>query len=81
MYSSNKFEQNIFCGLLFAKCFAGEYTNNIKCERRSITMKSVAEKRKIIYKIVTTGLMAALDFAGNFISIPLPYDARIHVGN
>lgn len=44
-------------------------------------MKSVAEKRKIIYRIVTTGLMAALVFAGNFISIPLPYDARIHVGN
>lgn len=44
-------------------------------------MKSVAEKRKIIYKIVTTGLMAALVFAGNFISIPLPYEARIHVGN
>lgn len=44
-------------------------------------MKSVAEKRKIIYRIVTTGLMAALVFAGNFISIPLPYNARIHVGN
>lgn len=44
-------------------------------------MKSVAEKRKIIYRIVTTGLMAALVYAGNFISIPLPNDARIHVGN
>lgn len=44
-------------------------------------MKSVAEKRKIIYKIVTTGLMAALVYAGNYISIPLPNDARIHVGN
>lgn len=44
-------------------------------------MKSVAEKRKLIYKIVTAGLMAALVYAGNFISIPLPNDARIHVGN
>lgn len=44
-------------------------------------MKSVAEKRKIIYKIVTAGLMAALVYAGNYISIPLPNDARIHVGN
>lgn len=44
-------------------------------------MKSIAEKRKIIYKIVTIGLMAALVYAGNFISIPLPNAARIHVGN
>lgn len=81
MYASHKFEQNIFYSLLFAKCFLKEYTNNIKYLIRRIAMKSVAEKRKIIYKIVTTGLMAALVFAGNFISIPLPYDARIHVGN
>ncbi|MCM1328489.1 MAG: ECF transporter S component [Ruminococcus sp.] len=44
-------------------------------------MKSVAEKRKIIYKIVTTGLMAALVYAGNWLSIPLPNDARVHLGN
>lgn len=44
-------------------------------------MKTVAEKRKFIYKIVTTGLMAALVYVGNWIYIPLPNDARIHVGN
>lgn len=81
LYSSHKFEQNIFNGLLFAKISGGEYTGNINCERRKAIMKSVAEKRKFIYKIVTAGLMAALVYAGNFISIPLPNDARIHVGN
>ena len=44
-------------------------------------MKSVAEKRKLIYRIVTTGIMAALVYVGNWIYIPLPNDARIHVGN
>lgn len=44
-------------------------------------MKSVAEKRKITYGIVTAGLMAALVFVGNFISVPMPFDARVHIGN
>lgn len=44
-------------------------------------MKSVAEKRKITYGIVTAGLMAALVFVGNFISIPMLYGARVHMGN
>lgn len=81
LYVYHKFEQNIFCGLLFAKSLAEEYTNNIKYLTRRIVMKSVAEKRKLIYKIVIVGLMSALVYAGNYISIPLPNDARIHVGN
>lgn len=42
---------------------------------------SVKEIRKLIMKIVTAALMAALVYAGNFMSIPLSDDTRIHLGN
>lgn len=40
-----------------------------------------SEKRELIHKVVIVGLMSALVYVGNLISIPLPYNARIHVGN
>lgn len=40
-----------------------------------------SEKRELIHKTAIIGLMSALIYAGNLISIPLPYNARIHVGN
>ncbi len=42
---------------------------------------SVSESRKRLYRIVVTGLMAALVYAGNYISIPVAGDTRIHIGN
>lgn len=39
------------------------------------------EKRNLIYRIVVIGLMSALVYVGNLIYIPLPNNARIHVGN
>ena len=45
-------------------------------------MGNTSTQKKInIYKLVAIGLMSALVFAGNFISIPLVNETRIHVGN
>ena len=47
-------------------------------------MKSVAEKRKNIYRIVAVALMAALVYVGNYLQIPIPNGVlitRIHFGN
>lgn len=45
-------------------------------------MGNTSTQKKInIDKLVAIGLMSALVFAGNFISIPLVNETRIHVGN
>ena len=44
-------------------------------------MNTAAEKRRLIYKIVAVGFMAALVYVGNFMSIPLSNETRIHLGN
>lgn len=45
-------------------------------------MENTSTQKKVnIYKIVAVGLMSALVFAGNFISIPLVNETRIHLGN
>lgn len=38
-------------------------------------------KNKNIYRLVAIGLMSALVYVGNFMSIPLANDTRIHFGN
>lgn len=42
---------------------------------------STNEKRRSLYGIVAVGLMSALVYVGNFMSIPLNYETRIHLGN
>lgn len=44
-------------------------------------MSTVEEKRRSIYTIVAVGLMSALVYVGNFMSIPLPNETRVHIGN
>ncbi len=39
------------------------------------------KQRDILYKCVFTALMAALVYVGNFLSIPLASETRIHLGN
>ena len=47
-------------------------------------MNETREKRLMLYRIVTTGLMAALVYAGNYLQIKIPNGllvTRIHLGN
>ena len=44
-------------------------------------MSTVEEKRRRTYFIVAVGLMSALVYVGNFMSIPLSNETRIHFGN
>ena len=44
-------------------------------------MNTVTEKRSLIYKIAAVGLMSALVYLGNYMSIPLSNNTRIHLGN
>ena len=39
------------------------------------------EKRRDLYRIVAVGLMSALVYVGNFMSIPLSNETRVHLGN
>lgn len=43
--------------------------------------KSSKSKSGNIYKLVAVGLMSALVYVGNFMSIPLANETRIHIGN
>lgn len=43
--------------------------------------KSTAQKREAIYRLAVIGMMSALVYAGNFMSIPLANETRIHLGN
>ena len=42
---------------------------------------TVSQQRSKIYRMVAVGLMAALVYAGNYMSIPLANETRIHIGN
>lgn len=42
---------------------------------------STAEKRRSLYRLVAVGLMSALVYIGNFMSIPLSNETRVHLGN
>ncbi len=42
---------------------------------------TVSQQRSRIYRMVAVGLMAALVYAGNYMSIPLANETRIHIGN
>lgn len=44
-------------------------------------MSTVEEKRRGTYTIVAVGLMSALVYVGNFMSIPFANETRIHLGN
>lgn len=44
-------------------------------------MSTAEEKRRGIYTIVAVGLMSALVYVGNFMSIPFANETRIHLGN
>lgn len=46
-----------------------------------VIVSTVEEKRRKTYFIVAVGLMSALVYAGNFMSIPLVNETRIHLGN
>lgn len=37
--------------------------------------------KKALLSLVTVGLMSALVYVGNYLSIPLPNEARVHLGN
>lgn len=43
--------------------------------------KTVREKRDTLYRIVAVGIMSAVVFAGNYMSIPITHETRIHFGN
>lgn len=43
--------------------------------------KTVQEKRDTLYRIVAVGIMSAVVFAGNYMSIPISHETRIHFGN
>ena len=42
---------------------------------------STNEKRRSLYRLVAVGLMSALVYVGNFMSIPLSNETRVHLGN
>ena len=42
---------------------------------------TVSQQRSRIYRMVAVGLMAALVYSGNYMSIPLANETRIHIGN
>ena len=42
---------------------------------------STTEKRRSLYRLVAVGLMSALVYVGNFMSIPLSNETRVHLGN
>ncbi|MCM1023776.1 MAG: ECF transporter S component [Prevotella sp.] len=42
---------------------------------------NVSHNRTRVYGLVAVGLMAALVYAGNYMSIPLANETRIHIGN
>lgn len=42
---------------------------------------SNSKKQQRIYQIVAIGLMSALVYVGNFMSIPISHETRIHLGN
>lgn len=47
-------------------------------------MNTIAQRRKILYRIITAGLMAALVYVGNYLQIKIPNGVlvtRIHFGN
>lgn len=44
-------------------------------------MSTVTEKRRRLYALVAVGLMSALVYAGNYMSIPLVNETRVHLGN
>lgn len=46
-----------------------------------LSEKTTAQKRETVYKLAVIGMMSALVYAGNFMSIPLANETRIHFGN
>lgn len=46
-----------------------------------MSTSTVAEKRRGLYGLVAVGLMSALVYVGNYMSIPLSNNTRIHLGN